>query len=40
MPLSAFTPQVRDWFTRAFAEPTAAQRQAWPPIAAGEHVLI
>ena len=40
MPLSAFTPQVRDWFQRAFAEPTEAQRQAWPAIAAGEHVLL
>ena len=40
MPLSAFTPQVRDWFSRAFAEPTAAQAHAWPAIATGEHVLI
>ncbi len=40
MPLSPFTPQVRDWFTRAFAEPTAAQAQAWPAIASGEHALI
>ncbi len=40
MPLSAFTPRVRDWFTGAFAEPTAAQVQAWPAIATGEHVLI
>src|SRR4051795_12618578 len=40
MPLSAFTPQVREWFTRAFAEPTAAQEQAWPAIATGEHTLI
>src|SRR4051794_41854335 len=40
MPLSAFTPQVRDWFTRAFAEPTEAQAQAWPAIATGEHTLI
>ena len=40
MPLSAFTPQVREWFTRAFAEPTAAQSQAWPAIATGEHALI
>src|SRR6187397_439094 len=40
MPLSVFTPQVREWFTRAFAEPTAAQAQAWPPIATGEHALI
>src|SRR4051794_12577878 len=38
--LSAFSPQVRDWFERAFAEPTAAQAQAWPAIATGEHVLI
>ncbi len=40
MPLSTFTPTVRDWFARAFAEPTPAQQQAWPAIAGGEHVLI
>jgi ATP-dependent Lhr-like helicase len=40
MPLSAFTPLVRDWFDSAFAEPTPAQAQAWPAIATGEHVLI
>ena len=40
MPLSAFSPRVRDWFTSAFAEPTEAQAQAWPAIASGEHVLI
>src|SRR4051794_29782434 len=40
MPLDAFTPQVRDWFGRAFAEPTAAQAQAWPAIATGAHTLI
>src|SRR3954471_8819417 len=40
VPLSAFTPQVRDWFTRAFEGPTPAQAQAWPAIAGGEHVLI
>src|SRR6201999_441505 len=39
-PLASFTPQVREWFARAFAEPTAAQAQAWPAIATGEHVLI
>jgi ATP-dependent Lhr-like helicase len=39
-PLKPFTPQVRDWFVRAFAEPTAAQAQAWPAIATGEHTLI
>ncbi len=39
-PMQAFTPRVRDWFSRAFAEPTAAQAQAWPAIATGEHTLI
>src|SRR5215217_74746 len=38
--LGPFTPQVRDWFGRAFAEPTPAQAQAWPAIATGEHTLI
>jgi len=40
MSLSAFTPATRDWFARAFAAPTAAQEQAWPAIASGEHTLI
>ncbi|HEU4977351.1 MAG TPA: DEAD/DEAH box helicase, partial [Solirubrobacteraceae bacterium] len=40
MPLSAFRPEVRAWFERAFAAPTAVQEQAWPAIATGEHVLI
>ncbi|MDQ3850058.1 MAG: DEAD/DEAH box helicase, partial [Actinomycetota bacterium] len=40
MALSDFTPAVRDWFHSAFAEPTAAQAQAWPAIASGEHTLI
>src|SRR4051812_10950292 len=39
-PLAQFTPQVREWFKRAFAAPTEAQAQAWPAIATGEHVLI
>src|SRR3954468_9717002 len=39
-PLAQFTPQVRDWFGRAFAGPTPAQAQAWPAIATGDHVLI
>ena len=39
-PLHAFTPRVRDWFSGAFAEPTAVQSQAWPAIATGEHTLI
>src|SRR3954470_9242063 len=39
-PLAHFTPQVKEWFGRAFAEPTAAQAQAWPAIATGAHALI
>ncbi len=38
--LASFTPQVRDWFLRAFAAPTAAQAQAWPAIAKGQNVLL
>ncbi len=40
MPLSSFSPPVREWFERAFAAPTPAQAQAWPAIARGEHVLV
>src|SRR5436190_2290894 len=40
MPLEGFTPQVRDWFLRAFEGPTEAQAQAWPAIARGENVLL
>jgi ATP-dependent Lhr-like helicase len=35
-----FTPAAADWFRSTFAEPTAAQAQGWPAIAAGEHTLI
>src|SRR4051795_8793125 len=38
--LQSFTPEVRDWFVRAFERPTAAQEQAWPAIARGEDVLL
>ncbi len=40
MPMSHFTPAVRDWFAAAFERPTEAQAQAWPAIATGEHTLI
>jgi len=40
VPLSSFTPLVRDWFANAFEAPTPAQAQAWPAIATGENVLI
>jgi ATP-dependent Lhr-like helicase len=39
-PLESFTPQVREWFGRAFEKPTDAQWQAWPAIAGGDHVLL
>ncbi len=38
--LAPFTPRVREWFTRAFAEPTPAQVLAWPAISAGAHALV
>ncbi len=40
MPLTHFTPAVRDWFQAAFEGPTEVQAQAWPAIATGEHTLI
>src|SRR5438270_9130835 len=40
MPLEPFSPRTRKWFEAAFERPTAAQEQAWPAIASGEHVLI
>jgi ATP-dependent Lhr-like helicase len=39
-PLSLFLPPVRDWFHSALGEPTPAQTQSWPLIAAGKHTLI
>jgi ATP-dependent Lhr-like helicase len=40
VPLSSFSPPVREWFERAFEAPTPAQERAWPAIAAGENVLL
>src|SRR6201994_396096 len=40
MSLDVFSERTREWFAGAFAAPTAAQEQAWPAIASGEHVLI
>jgi ATP-dependent helicase Lhr and Lhr-like helicase len=40
VPLSSFSPRVREWFDQAFASPTPAQALAWPAIAGGEHVLV
>src|SRR5436309_8959456 len=39
-PLSLFLPPVREWFRTRLGEPTPAQRQGWPVIAAGQHTLI
>ncbi|WP_236006652.1 Lhr family helicase [Nakamurella leprariae] len=38
--LQRFSPVVRDWFTGAFAAPTAAQAGAWSAIGRGEHTLV
>jgi ATP-dependent Lhr-like helicase len=39
-PLSLFLPPVGQWFRTALGEPTPAQRQGWPAIAAGKNTLI
>ncbi len=39
-PLSLFLPPVQEWFRAALGEPTPAQRQGWPAIAAGRNTLI
>src|SRR5215213_7470289 len=38
--LSLFSPPVRDWFARAFGDPTPPQEAGWPAIARGENTLI
>lgn len=38
--LTVFHPAVRDWFERAFREPTRAQQLGWPAIANGDWTLI
>ena len=38
--LDHFTPVTRDWFTGAFAAPTAAQEGAWSSIARGDNTLV
>ena len=39
-PLAGFGPLTREWFTGAFAEPTAAQAGAWASIAGGDNTLV
>ena len=38
--LDLFSGPVREWFATTFRDPTGAQAQGWPAIAAGEHALI
>src|SRR3954452_11432990 len=38
--LDRFSPATRAWFESSFAEPTAAQADAWDAIAEGEHSLV
>ena len=38
--LSLFHPLIARWFEAEIGPPTDIQRRAWPPIAAGEHVLV
>ncbi|WP_300013777.1 ATP-dependent helicase [Pseudonocardia sp.] len=39
-PLAGFSAATRDWFTGAFAAPTAAQEGAWAAARAGRHALV
>jgi ATP-dependent helicase Lhr and Lhr-like helicase len=39
-PLAEFSAATRAWFTVAFAEPTAAQAEAWTAIGQGKHTLV
>src|SRR5262249_2696057 len=39
-PLDRFLPPVQQWFRSALGEPTPAQRQGWPSIAAGQPTVI
>jgi ATP-dependent Lhr-like helicase len=38
--LASLAPPAAEWFLSHFGEPTAAQRLAWPLLAAGGHVLV
>ncbi|MBI4773869.1 MAG: DEAD/DEAH box helicase [Deltaproteobacteria bacterium] len=39
-PLSLFHPRISQWFSENVGAPTEVQKQAWPSIAAGEHLLV
>ena len=38
--LAQFHPLIAQWFEERVGQPTDVQQQAWPKIAAGEHLLI
>ena len=38
--LKQFLPATERWFRKTFGEPTKIQREAWPAIADGKHVLV
>ncbi len=38
--LTIFEEKTADWFRHTLGEPTPVQKEAWPLIAAGEHVLV
>ena len=38
--LKLFGEETAVWFKEALGEPTQVQREAWPAIAAGGHVLV
>ena len=40
VPLSSFHPAVRRWFTERLGTPSPPQREGWPLIREGRHVLI
>src|SRR5881392_3187445 len=40
MPLGGFHPTIQQWFSTRFGEPTEPQRDGWPHIRGGRHVLI
>src|SRR5258706_5531584 len=40
MSLETFHPAIREWFATRLGEPTAPQREGWPPIREGRHTLI
>ncbi len=39
-PFVQFHPLIAQWFTERVGDPTDVQRQAWPKVAAGAHLLV